>query len=510
MRKPVVDPTKVLDLHTTVGSTSKFPFQAHGKGSPTTQKGDRLGAVKRPVTGSVSQPTLRKSKNDLLDDATSKHATQNSRPSFRGHLWNEMLGLQKDCSEDTTPWWVSRQAYVTNFFNVPLKLEKFLFYGLLICVDSFLFIFSFLPIRGMVALLTWMASMVRSSVQLTSSQRFDLARCVIFLVSYFLLSLVDGSYLYHFIRGQASLKLYVIFNLIEIFDKLFCSFGQDIFDYLFATLLPPSSSTSSTSSNSSNSNSETQKVDWRTYLGRGAALTAAMIYSSLHSLLLFVKVVTLNVSVNAYNNSLLTLLVSANFVELKGIVFKSFKTENVFQIACSDTVERFQLLVFLIIICVHNLNDLSWQLSQDTIWNIIYIVLIVAGMEVIVDWLKHAFITRFNKMQSSIFQNFSKIIAMGVIQQDDIPDACYTTSKRIGFVSLPLACVVFRVFLGVAPISGLLGFFWTSTLWTTLIATKFIVTLVILSMSVSILGRSASSLKTETKLTNTYAYDKID
>jgi hypothetical protein len=362
----------------------------------------------------------------------------------------------------------------------------------------------------MVALLTWMASMVRSSVQLTSSQRFDLARCVIFLVSYFLLSLVDGSYLYHFIRGQASLKLYVIFNLIEIFDKLFCSFGQDIFDYLFATLLPPSSSTSSTSSNSSNSNSETQKVDWRTYLGRGAALTAAMIYSSLHSLLLFVKVVTLNVSVNAYNNSLLTLLVSANFVELKGIVFKSFKTENVFQIACSDTVERFQLLVFLIIICVHNLNDLSWQLSQDTIWNIIYIVLIVAGMEVIVDWLKHAFITRFNKMQSSIFQNFSKIIAMGVIQQDDIPDACYTTSKRIGFVSLPLACVVFRVFLGVAPISGLLGFFWTSTLWTTLIATKFIVTLVILSMSVSILGRSASSLKTETKLTNTYAYDKID
>lgn len=245
-------------------------------------------------------------------------------------------------------------------------------------------------------------------------------------------------------------------------------------------------------------------------MSRIGGFLAAVIYSSLHSLLLFVKVVTLNVSVNAYNNSLLTLLVSANFVELKGIVFKSFKTENVFQIACSDTVERFQLLVFLVIVCVHNLNDLSWQLTQDTIWNIAYIVLIVAGMEVIVDWLKHAFITRFNKMQSSIFLNFSKIIAMGVVQQDDIPDACYTTSKRIGFVSLPLACVVFRVFVGVAPISGLLGFLWTTTLWATLVATKFIITLAIMSMSVSILGRSASSSLTSEKLANTYAYDKVE
>jgi len=409
-----------------------------------------------------------------------------------------MVGGSGELASETIPWWTTRQVYVRNFFNVPLKLEKFLLYGLLICLDSFLFIFSFLPVRCLLAMLTLLGKMLRvRGLTLTSSQRFDLARCVIFFLSYFLLNTLDGSYLYHFIRGQASLKLYVIFNLIEIFDKLCCSFGQDIFDYLFATMLPES-------------NSPRLENSWRMRVSTAAALFGAVIYTSLHSLLLFIKVVTLNVSVNAYNNSLLTLLVSANFVELKGIVFKSFKTENVFQIACSDAVERFQILIFLAIVCVHNLNDLSWQLTSDTLWNIVYIAFIVAGMELLVDWLKHAFITRFNKMQSSIFQNFSRIIAMGVIQHDEVPDSCYTTSKRIGFVSLPLACVVFRVFVGVAPISGLLGLCWVTALWLALVTTKCLISLVILSMSVSILGgASTQTLKSE-KLATTYAYDKVE
>ena len=400
---------------------------------------------------------------------------------------------------EAIPWWTTRQVYVTNFFNVPLRLEQFLFFGLLICIDSFIFIFTFLPIRCIVAVFTWLGSLIRPRKwSLSSLQHFDLARGSIFIISYFLLNTLDGSYLYHFIRGQSSLKLYVIFNLIEIFDKLCCSFGQDIFDYLFATMLPKAMGTDSRAA-----------ASWRRASSKIVAYFGTVIYTALHALLLFIKVVTLNVSVNAYNNSLLTLLVSNNFAELKGIVFKSFKTENVFQIACSDTVERFQLLVFILIICVHNLNDLSWQLSQDTLWNIAYVIAIVAGMEIIVDWLKHAFITRFNKMQSSIFQHFERIIALAVIQQDNIPDSCYTTSKRIGFVSIPLACVVFRVFVGVAPIAGLWGFLWTFGLWATLVVAKFLTSLIILSMSVSILGRSSANFKSE-KLVNTFAYDKVE
>ena len=51
--------------------------------------------------------------------------------------------------------------------------------------------------------------------------------------------------------------------------------------------------------------------------------------------MLFFQVVTLNVAVNSHSNALLTLLISNQFVELKGSVFKKFEKENLFQIACN-------------------------------------------------------------------------------------------------------------------------------------------------------------------------------
>ncbi|KAH9459677.1 hypothetical protein Pst134EB_007907 [Puccinia striiformis f. sp. tritici] len=40
--------------------------------------------------------------------------------------------------------------------------------------------------------------------------------------------------MYHSVRGQETIKLYVIFNVLEIADRLCCSFGQDILDSLFS------------------------------------------------------------------------------------------------------------------------------------------------------------------------------------------------------------------------------------------------------------------------------------
>ena len=41
----------------------------------------------------------------------------------------------------------SYNSEVRNFFSVPFKLEKLLFYGFFVCLDSFLYLFSFFPIR---------------------------------------------------------------------------------------------------------------------------------------------------------------------------------------------------------------------------------------------------------------------------------------------------------------------------------------------------------------------------
>ena len=65
----------------------------------------------------------------------------------------------------------------------------------------------------------------------------------------------------------------------------------------------------------------------------------AFVYISVHTLILLIQSVALNVAVNSNNNVLLTLLVSNNFVELKGSVFKKCEKQNLFQISCAAAAQ---------------------------------------------------------------------------------------------------------------------------------------------------------------------------
>ena len=82
----------------------------------------------------------------------------------------------------------------------------------------------------------------------------------------------------------------------------------------------------------------------------------------------------MNVAFNSQTNSLLTILISNNFVELKGSVFKKFAKPNLFQMACSDVRERFHLLVMLIFVILRNMTANHWrvdyfhELVPDLVW----------------------------------------------------------------------------------------------------------------------------------------------
>jgi hypothetical protein len=73
-------------------------------------------------------------------------------------------------------------------------------------------------------------------------------------------------------------------------------------------------------------------------------------------MVLFYQVVTLNVAINSYSNSLLTLLLSNQFVEIKGSVFKKFEKENLFQLSCSGN------LIYIYIICTKSALTSSVQI----------------------------------------------------------------------------------------------------------------------------------------------------
>jgi hypothetical protein len=261
---------------------------------------------------------------------------------------------------------------------------------------------------------------------------------------------LDASRMYHFIRAQSAIKLYAIYNLLEVGDRLLSALGQDILECLFS---------SETLSRNSSGRS-------RVWLPLGMFLLA-LVYNTIHAVDLFYQVIALNVAVNSYSNALLTLLLSNQFVEIKSAVFKRFEKENTFQLACADIVERFQLWIVLIIIGMRNVVEVgglsvpgagsedsgpstiplhtssilpaSFTILPSWLWSgeVLSPFILVIGSEMIVDWVKHAYINKFNNIKPTFYGRILDILCkdyytnVGVISLLEPPaftDDCHRPS----------------------------------------------------------------------------------
>ena len=130
-----------------------------------------------------------------------------------------------------------------------------LFLGYFICLDSFLYNFTILPLRILLSLLALLHQGVCRLVLRRPLRNpwlpcfpSDLLRGLLLAIVCLALQQIDASRVYHSIRGQSIIKLYVIFNVFEVFDKLCCSFGLDILESFFSQRQEASSSSSSSSS----------------------------------------------------------------------------------------------------------------------------------------------------------------------------------------------------------------------------------------------------------------------
>ncbi|KAJ2797548.1 hypothetical protein H4R20_005144, partial [Coemansia guatemalensis] len=404
-------------------------------------------------------------------------------------------------SSDFDPNINLKRRRVSQLLRVPWNVEKLLWFGVAICLDALLHVFSIMPARFVRASLKLAAGAVRdfalllgdalastttqtvlntlpapwsrraislglrmqrcasiiggassNSAQtaaapfpgggamrrwLTPAQLFDMYRGLLLVFTCALLCRIDAAQLYHSIRAQSSLKLYFIFSALDIFDRLLSSFGHDALDALQSTVSDP----------------------WPQRWKSGAGYFAiAQGYMLVHTLVLFYQVITLNVAVNAYSDQLLSLLISNQFVEIKSNVFKKWEKEMLFQIGCADIVERFQQIVFLFIIILRNLAELSgtglspllglspsassatgssstviptaqspvsfatatpsafsplipsW-VSMPVVNRILTPVLMVLGTELLIDWIKHAFVTKLNWIRPEIYSYYIDILS---------------------------------------------------------------------------------------------------
>ncbi|KAF4802141.1 Transmembrane anterior posterior transformation protein 1 like protein [Turdus rufiventris] len=232
---------------------------------------------------------------------------------------------------------------------------------------------------------------------LQPAQVCDMLKGVILVICYFMMHYVDYSMMYHLIRGQSVIKLYIIYNMLE---------------------------------------QETSEVEMK---------EVSYEIPVLHAILIMVQATTLNVAFNSHNKSLLTIMMSNNFVEIKGSVFKKFEKNNLFQMSNSDIKERFTNYVLLLIVCLRNMEQFSW--NPDHFWVLFPDVCMVVASEIAVDIVKHAFITKFNDITADVYSEYRASLAFDLVssrQKNAYTDYSDSVSRRMGFIPLPLAVLNFE------------------------------------------------------------------
>ncbi|CAE6468653.1 unnamed protein product [Rhizoctonia solani] len=393
-----------------------------------------------PVLGATIPEFSKTTRQESLDHHfASQPAVDAPEPfSLWDYLQEELLATDFD-SHQELKW-----ERVSNFLNIPIAIEKIVGFGYILCLDSFLHTFTIQPIRFILAAYRLFINCITFSRRtLPPSQKADLLRVLILVLAISVLApLTDASKIYHSIRGQDNIKIYVIFNALEIADRLCTSFGQDILDCLFSrsTLLVLTYRLPLT------------PHTLRPFLYFGLASC----YLVLHSLVLVYQLISLNVAINSYDNALLTLLISNQFVEIKGSVFKKFEKDNLFQITCADIVERFQLSLMLLAVALRNMIELSsdsFDMESSVLPKSFKPVLTVLLSEIVVDWLKHAFITKFNHIRPSVYERYTDVLCRDLLasgsgrssRKSTYVDQSPLVARRLGLATLPLAVLVLLI-----------------------------------------------------------------
>lgn len=363
---------------------------------------------------------------------------------LRDYIRAEMFGIGEPGNLSPSK---AVNASVNNFFLVPLQLEKLLALGMIISLDTFLYVLTFLPIRVAFSLLLvvkecigyfipWLITdspshkkgpnskaRVQKSARLHRTNLYDLLRGSILYLGYWTLCKINMSQLYHFIRGQNMIKLYVLTSMMEVCSTLLSSFGQDVFDILYSQV----------------------RSDPRS-LAIIFPYVVVNCYNIIHSSLYFLHVATLTVVINSADSTLVTVLILNNFAELRSFVFKKYDRFYLFQLTCDDITERFRMLLFVFLIVVVALAQ-AGPLWYDSLNSLSRVALMMIFGEVVADSMKHAFINKFNKIEASSYQDYSLILRGDYIsnQKDKIIlDHTYAVTRRIGLSQIPLGCVSLR------------------------------------------------------------------
>ncbi|CAJ2644532.1 protein POLLEN DEFECTIVE IN GUIDANCE 1-like [Trifolium pratense] len=321
---------------------------------------------------------------------------------------------------------IEREKVYDTIFRLPWRCELLIDVGFFVCFDSFLSLLTIMPTRILMTI--WRILKTRQFKRLSTMELSDFGCFIIMICGVVLLQRTDISLIYHMIRGQGTIKLYVVYNVLEIFDKLCQSFNGDVLQ---------------TSFHSAEGLASCPPENLRFWLWRFVCDQAlAVVASIVHSFILLAQAITLSTCIVAHNNALLALLVSNNFAEIKSNVFKRYSKDNVQSLVYFDSVERFHISAFILFVLAQNILEAEGPWFESFLINI----LLVYVCEMIIDIIKHSFIAKFNDIKPIAYSEFLEDLCKQTLnlQTEGV-------KKNLTFVPLAPACVVIRV---LTPVYG--------------------------------------------------------
>lgn len=240
-------------------------------------------------------------------------------------------------------------------------------------------------------------------------------------------------YLYHLVKKQEVVKLYVLYNILELFERMvytviedlmnvdvsneyypgmvdsevdfnpeFCNnYGKNYRNNKFLNLESDESIEFNSINNSKRQIKSTKKSKIHIKI-------LLFIFNTLQAIILNTEFVVIHLSMKNFSD-LFGLLICNQFLDLKGTIFKKVDNESINDILEMDLKKRFDLILFVILVIIANLREME-------VFEIKYVLypLSVLVFKIVTDWIKHIFLCRYNNVNLKVYKKFKGLVDYSV------------------------------------------------------------------------------------------------
>ena len=255
--------------------------------------------------------------------------------------------------------------------SLVMRLEVLHLWACLLFLNSLIYQMTVIPVRLVTAFVVYLKS--QRQQKFTIRTQLDLSRtCICLLTTAMLWHYTNSSTIYHWIRGQGNFKLYLLKALFSVADFLFRATGIANYTFYCSEFHQP------------RSRRKIYVTLWLT------------IIVSFHSFCLLMEMFVIHVALTMSTDSCFVYVLIDCFKELTLQVFKKADYIFLFNCALDDSVERFQIYFYIM--------STLMQTRQDLYLTMKHVGILLAG-EMIVDYVKHYFLVRLNKVNGDFYQS---------------------------------------------------------------------------------------------------------